>query len=67
MSLYRTLAKLNEHYYKSSSMFPEEKLKYTSLIDVSYMMRQVRIENGNKISSYELILLIFFFLLYLLP
>ena len=43
MGLYHTLAKLNENYFKSSSMFPEERLKYTSLIDVSYMMRQIRI------------------------
>ena len=47
-------------------MFPEERLKYTSLIDISYLIRQFRIERGNKISAYELILLVFFFLLYFL-
>ena len=52
MEVFRVLGKLNENYFKSSSLFPEEKLKYTSLIDVSYLMRQIRIERGNKINSY---------------
>ena len=67
MPLYCILAQLNENYFKSSSMFPDEKLKYTSLIDVSYLMRQVRIDHGNKMSAYELILMVFFFLLYTPP
>jgi hypothetical protein len=62
MELYRILAKLNELYYKSSSLFPEEKLRYTSLIDVSYLMRQVKIERGDALNSYELVLLVLFFL-----
>lgn len=52
MQLYRILAHLNELYYKSSSLFPEEKMRYTSLIDVSYLMRQVKIERGDAINSY---------------
>lgn len=62
MPLYRVLAQLNELYYKSSSLFPEEKMRYTSLIDVSYLMRQVKIERGDTINSYELVLLVLFFL-----
>lgn len=62
MEVFRILAKLNELYYKSSSLFPEEKLRYTSLIDIGYLMRQIKIERSDKINSYELCLLVLFFL-----
>lgn len=67
MGIFQSLAKLNELYFKSSSHFPEEKMRYTSIIDVCYMMRQVKLEHGNKLNSYQLIMVIFFFLLYVLP
>ena len=63
MEIYHILTKINELYFKSSSLFPEEKLRYTSLIDISYLMREIKIEHGDKVNSYELILLILFFLL----
>ena len=63
MDIYHILTKINELYFKSSSLFPEEKLRYTSLIDISYLMREIKIEHGDKVNSYELILLILFFLL----
>lgn len=52
MEVFQILAKVNELYYKSSSLFPEEKLRYTSLIDVSYLLRQIKITRGDKMNSY---------------
>ncbi len=62
LHIFRSLAKVNELYYKSSSLFPEEKLKYTSLIDIGYLMRQVKVDHGDKVNSYELVLIVLFFL-----
>jgi hypothetical protein len=61
-AIYRTLLKLNESYFKNSSHYPEEKLKYTSLIDVAYMFNAVRQEHGERMSSLRLLLIIFFYL-----
>ena len=52
MPLYTTLAQTNQLYFKSSSHFPEDRLRYTSLIDANYLMRQVRVQHGDRITSY---------------
>ena len=64
LPLYATLTHTNELYFKSSSLFPEDRLRYTSLIDANYLMREVRVRHGECITSYQLVLFLLFFLLY---
>lgn len=46
LDVYKVLLGLNEKYFKNSQEYPEQKLKYTSVIDVAYMIRKVK-ENKN--------------------
>ena len=53
---------MNENYFKNSSYYPEDKLKYTSLIDVAYMCNAIKQKHGDKMSSTQMLLIIFFYL-----
>jgi hypothetical protein len=60
--IYEILLKLNEFYYKNSSVYPEDQLKYTSLIDIAYMFNQLKLKMGEKLRCVELVLTVLFFL-----
>ena len=62
IEVYEILLKINEFYYKNSSVFPVDKLKYTSLIDIAYMFKQLRLNLGTKLKGMHLILTVIFFL-----
>lgn len=63
LPIYRTLLDVNELYFKNSSICPDERLRYTSIIDVCYMLKQVKQQLGRFLNCYSLILLVLFFLL----